>query len=190
MSSLVSLAAVLSFATHRSYAYFCSTLARAANANSNTLVFWMVNRIYQDRSILDRIREEIAPYAQTMAPEANGLPISEPARLTKLERDGLLHHCPLLKSIYIESLRVDTASWSLKVIKEDTILQSREKGAQPWLLRKGDYVHAAHDLHNTDPRYFPEPMVYKADRHITAEGSAEIGTIRPYGESTIFSKCS
>ena len=107
-----------------------------------------------------------------------------------LDAEGLCNNCPLLKSCYVECLRLDTASWSLKIIKQDFVLQSREKDAQGWLLKKGDYAHVAHDLHNTDPRYFHGPEVWKADRHIRIEGEGsekkavvDMGSIRPYGES-------
>ena len=174
----------------------------AANANSHTLVFWMLNHLYADRELLARIREEIAPYVEVAGAQRHaGVPLAEPPRITRIDRDGLCQRCPLLKSIYIECLRLDTASWSLKVVKQDAVLVSRgEKGAaapqqqqqqqqqpQAWQLRKGDYVHAAHDLHNTDPVYFPDPAEWRADRHVkidpeTGAATAEIGSIRPYGE--------
>lgn len=111
----------------------------AANANSNTLVFWMVNRIYSDRSVLAKLREEIAPYVEVIQAQ-NDLPIAEPPRISKLDVEGLCTKCPLLKSCYVECLRLDSASWSFKEVKQDFVLQSREKGSQPWLLKKGDYA--------------------------------------------------
>lgn len=160
----------------------------AANANSNALVFWMLNRIYADFALLTKLREEIQPYIKATQPEQT-LPIPEPPRMEIFAIDGLCDHCPLLKSCYIESLRVDTASWSFKVVKQDFAIQSRDKDAnQSWLLRKGEYAHAAHDLHNTDSSYFEDPMNWKADRHIKhdADGKAvgaDMGSIRPYGKS-------
>ncbi|CAK3833341.1 Cholesterol 7-alpha-monooxygenase [Lecanosticta acicola] len=156
----------------------------AANANSNALVFWMINRIYEDRALVAMIREEIAPYVEVQQQET-GLPISEPPRITKFDVEGLCNNCPLLKSCYVECLRVDTGSWSFKTIRQDFMLQSREKDAQAWLLRKGDYAHVAHDLHNTDPTYWNDPMVWRADRHIKYDdkkrGTTDMGSIRPYG---------
>ena len=161
------------------------SLLWAANANSNPLIFWMINRIYADPQVLAMVREEIMPYAKAVQPKREFL-IPEPPRIEEFDIEGLCANCPLLKSCYIESLRLDTASWSLKVVKQDFVLQPREKDAQAWLLRKGEYAHAAHDLHNTDPNYFENPMFWKADRHVKREddekkGSAEMGSIRPYG---------
>lgn len=162
------------------------SLLWASNANSNALVFWMLNRMYADTDLLGRIRAEIAPYVHAIQPTSE-LPIPEAPRLEKLDVEGLCAHCPLLKSCYIECLRVDAASWSFKAVKKDFVLQSREKDAQPWMLKKGQYAHAAHDLHNMDPEYFHDPSVWKADRHIkfdshTKRDVADMGSIRPYGE--------
>lgn len=162
-------------------------MAWAANANSNTLVFWMVNRIYSDRQLLAMLREETSPYVEIAHPPENDLPVPELPRISNIDVEGLCTKCPLLKSCYIEVLRLDSASWSFKEVKQDFVLKSRDQKDQPWLLKKGDYAHAAHDLHNTDPNYFENPMVFKADRHIKyngeGQGVAEMGTIRPYGKS-------
>ena len=157
----------------------------AANANSNSLVFWMVNRIYSDPSLLTRIREEITPFVAAVQPKQE-FPVPEPPRLEPFDVEGLCNSCPLLKSCYVESLRLDTASWSLKLVQQDFVLQSREKDAQGWMLKKGQYAHAAHDLHNTDPNYFEDPMTWKADRHVKFDGeqkkaNVDLGSIRPYG---------
>ena len=182
----------------RSRAAIEHSLMWAANANSNTLVFWMLNRIYADPALLSRLREEIATYVKAVQPKQD-FPVPEPPRIDVFNADGLCTNCPLLKSCYIESLRLDAASWSFKVVKQDFILQSREKEAHQWMLRKGDYAHAAHDLHNTDPNYFENPLVWKADRHVRYEtkgesSSVDMGSIRPYGMfccriSRIYAKC-
>ncbi|KAK5133166.1 hypothetical protein LTR08_008102 [Meristemomyces frigidus] len=169
----------------RARAAFEHSLLWAANANSDTLVFWMLNRIYADKVLLEMLREEMEPYVRAVQPES-GFPIAEPPQLENFDVDGLCANCPMLKSCYVECLRLDTASWSLKEVKQDFVLQSREKDGQGWLMRKGEYAHAAHDLHNTDPGYFDNPLVWKADRHVKYEGddkrgTADMGSIRPYG---------
>lgn len=161
------------------------SLMWAANANSNPLVFWMLNHIYADKDLLAQLREEIAPYVRVIQPKQE-LAVPELPRFEAFDVDALCTQCPLLKSCYIETLRLDAGVWSLKVVHEDFVLQTREKDAQSWLLRKGEYAHAAHDLHNTDPTYFPEPLAWKPERHIKysdddKKGTADMGSIRPYG---------
>lgn len=161
------------------------SLMWAANANSNALVFWMLCRIYADKELLDKVREEIKPYVRVVQPKQE-LAVPELPRFETFDVDALATKCPLLKSCYVECMRLDVRSWSLRVVQEDFVLQSREKDAQGWSLQKGDCVHAAHDLHSTDPAYYPDPMVWKGDRHIRnsddgKKGTADLGSIRPYG---------
>ncbi|KAK5001256.1 hypothetical protein LTR66_000033 [Elasticomyces elasticus] len=157
----------------------------ATNANANALVFWMLNRIYADKALLAMVRKEIEPYVKAVRPRME-FPIAEPTRLETFDVDALNSKCPLLKSCYIECLRLDCAPWSLKKVEQDFVLQDRDKNSQgAWLLRKGSYAHVAHDLHSTDPRYFDSPDEWRAHRHIKldekGERSADMGTIRPYG---------
>lgn len=163
-----------------------NALLWAANANSNPTVFWMLERIYPDKALLAMLREEIEPYVRAVQPKQE-FPIPDAPLLENLDVDGLCANCPLLKSCYIECLRLDAAPWSLKVAKQDFVLTPREKDAQGYMLRKGEYVHVAHDLHNTDPNAFENPDVFKADRHIkydeNGKGSADMGSMRPYGKS-------
>jgi len=105
----------------------------------------------------------------------------------KMDVERLCRQCPLLESCYVESLRLDSASWSLREVKQDFVLKSEEKEARGWQLRKGEYVHAAHDLHSTDAKCFGDPMVWKADRHIRnkygeKQDTTDMGSLRPYGE--------
>ncbi|KAK5167341.1 uncharacterized protein LTR77_007040 [Saxophila tyrrhenica] len=144
------------------------SLVWAANTNANALVFSMLHHIYASPEVLSRIRQEIAPFAQVVQPKQE-FPIPEPSRLESVDAGGLCEGCPLLKSCYTESLRLDTAPWSTRFVEQDCVLQSKE-GQTCWLLRKGEYVHAAHDLHGIDSEYFHDPLVWKADRHIRPDG--------------------
>ena len=153
----------------------------AANANANALVFWMLTRIYADAALLARVRAELRPVVRAARPpQAFGLP--EPPRFENFDVDALCARCPLLKSCYIECLRLDAASWSLKLVKRDFVLAEPDGTGEAWALRAGEYAHAAHALHNTDPAHFPDPGEWKGERHVRADGAAaDMGTIRPYG---------
>jgi cytochrome P450 len=164
---------------------FEEALLWATNAKSNTLIFWMLNRIYADKDLLARIRKEIAPYASAVQPKQE-FPVPEAPRWASFDVEGLCANCPLLKSCYLECLRLDTATWSQRVVQQDFVLEASEKRAQRWLLRKGEYADVAHELHNTDPNSFDDPMQWRADRHVRKmdnekTATADIGSLRPYG---------
>ncbi|KAG9757635.1 cytochrome P450, partial [Aureobasidium melanogenum] len=158
----------------------------AMNANANMLVFWMLNHIYADKKILSSLREEIAPFVHAVQPKQL-FNVPEPPRIDTFDHEALASKCPLLKSCYVESLRLDAATWSFRVMQEDLVLPaSRDKDAEKFFLKKGTYAHIAHSIHHTDPAYFDNPHVWRADRHIKREQgdeevSVSMGTIRPYG---------
>lgn len=172
------------------------SLLWAANANSNLLIFWLLNRLYASPSLLALIRAEIAPYIHAAQPAQNFL-IPEPPRWVTFDIEKLCTKCPLLKSCYIECLRLDTSAVSLKIVKQDLLLQphniktpnNSKADQQAYHIAAPSYAHAAHALHATDPTYFPEPETFKADRHISPPTSAspsqprtaEMGSHRPYG---------
>ncbi|KUI64608.1 25-hydroxycholesterol 7-alpha-hydroxylase [Cytospora mali] len=166
-------------------------LAWAMNANSNPFVFWLLWRIYSDAVLLSRIREEIEPYIVLEKPALGfGAAFNCALRIDTIDTDGLLNKCPLLKAAYIETLRVDVGSWSLKAIREDIIISDKENSAEKLLLRGGTYAHGAHELHHMNPDAFEDPTDWRIDRHIkwTAanekgekEPVVDMGSIRPYG---------
>jgi hypothetical protein len=177
----------LNFTMHERAALELSLLW-AMNANANMLVFWMLNHIYADDAVLAQVREEIAPFVHAVQPkQLFGVP--EPPQIGTFDHEALASKCPLLKSCYIESLRLDVAPWSFRVMQENLVLPaSKDKEAEKFMLKKGTYAHIAHSIHHTDPAYFDDPQVWRADRHIKREQgdeevSVNMGTIRPYGES-------
>ena len=174
-------------------AAFEVSLSWAMNANANPAVFWMLNHIYSDKILLDALRKEVAPYIHVAHPKQE-FAIPELPRLEHVDMEGLDTKCPLLKSSYIETLRHDVGSWSMKLMRQDYTLSSRDKTAEKFFLQKGTYAHVAHALHHKDPAYWIEPEEWKADRHVIYKTNdngekhktAEMGTVRPYGK---FSCC-
>ena len=99
--------------------------------------------------------------------------------------------CPLLKACYFETLRLDGEIRSARKIRRDNLVPGHETAStSAFKLKSGDYLHAFHYLHHSDPIYFEEPETFKPERFLVREGgSVEIsqGTLRPYGAG--FSMC-
>ncbi len=99
--------------------------------------------------------------------------------------------CPLLKACYFETLRLDGEIRSARKIRRDNLVPENETAStSAFKLKSGDYLHAFHYLHHSDPDYFEEPERFKPERFLVREGgSVEVGqgTLRPYGAG--FSMC-
>ncbi|KKO97598.1 hypothetical protein THAR02_10304 [Trichoderma harzianum] len=171
-------------------ASFDLALLWASVANSNPLISWMLFELYRDPVLLEQVREEIAPYVKAMQPKNEfGSAVWVPPVLEDMDIDGLITRCPLLKASYIETMRVYSCGWAMKMMYSDTVLEARGKGGESFLLKKGTYAHIPQELHQFDPQYFSNPTEWQAERHVreTVDESgnkvltAELGTMRPYG---------
>ena len=168
------------------------SLLWAMNANSGPLLFWMLLEIYRDPVLLEQIRDEISPYVKGVQPKNEfGMGVWISPSIETLDVDGLINHCPLLNSAYLETLRLYTGAWSLRRVQQDTTLHGAGKGHETYVLKKGTYAHASHELHQLDPSYFPNPREWQNVRHVKEKMDAsgkpvqtvDLGTIKPYGTS-------
>ncbi|KAI9785035.1 MAG: hypothetical protein M1839_001232 [Geoglossum umbratile] len=159
----------------------------AMNANANSLCFWMILRILATPGLVNCIRAETEPYVQASQPD-NVLGLAEPPTL-RISLAELRAGCPLLKSCYFETLRLDSAPWSVRhIVKDFTITEDEKNGpgdTRSFALKAGEYLGIPSDVHQSDPRYFPSPELFKADRFLVqkpgGKTEADIGTLRPYG---------
>ncbi|KAF1994862.1 cytochrome P450 [Amniculicola lignicola CBS 123094] len=100
------------------------------NVNAGISTFWVVNNIFSRPSLLVEIREEIAAHAVT-APKT--------ISFAKL-RDA----CPLLNSVYRETLRNTANLTSARWVKADTLI------ADTYLLKANTVVQIAGPIIHTD----------------------------------------
>ena len=136
----------------------------AMNVNANPVIYWMVWYIFSDPSLLQEIRQEVAPYVQFQQPAASGLPIKEQPKLD-IDLAALWNKCPLLKGAFFETMRLEAASMSYKMLLDDFVVREDEldarllgkKEPQSWLLKKGELVCVPHGVHQGDEKYFHDP---------------------------------
>ncbi|KAI9850699.1 MAG: hypothetical protein M1838_005263 [Thelocarpon superellum] len=96
----------------------------AMNVNANVLCVWMILRILSTPHLVQRVRVETAPYVVvTHDPPIHGM--SSPPRVT-ISDEGLATKCPLFKACYLETLRLDSAPWSIKHVTKDFTITENE----------------------------------------------------------------
>tara|TARA_R110002060_G_scaffold28760_1_gene38901 strand:+ start:370 stop:969 length:600 start_codon:yes stop_codon:yes gene_type:complete len=68
------------------------------------LIFWQIFHILSTPNLLSRLRNELAPYANITKPFSIGAIFEAPKMA--LTREALAEKCPLLRSTYLETLRL------------------------------------------------------------------------------------
>lgn len=161
------------------------------NTNVNNLVFWMLISIWATPGLVDRIREEMVPFARAWQPEKLFALPELPRLETNLE--GLVHSCPLLKACYYECLRLHSAPASVRSIRKDfelTPIQDNIDSYVPstsYVLKAGTFVTVLLNVHQNDARTVESPNEFRPERFLIASGSkegqrtADPGTLRPWG---------
>ncbi|KAH8598027.1 cytochrome P450 [Bisporella sp. PMI_857] len=160
------------------------TVIWALIVNSNLLVYWQLLHILATPGLVERIRSEVAPYVQIEKPYAIGS-FSEAPKL-KLSSEELAKGCPLLKSTYLEALRMSAQPWSVRDVATDFVIPGDKRTSSPsFQIRKGQYITIPHDLHMRDPKYFKDPLRFDPERFLVKKDdgtlTTDIGTMRPYG---------
>ena len=142
----------------------------AMNANANQIVFWVLYYVYQQPSLRSEILDEIAAYVQPVK-EPSDLPVPEAPRLS-IDLKGLLRNCPLLKGVYLETLRLEAAGPSFTTVRETfTVTESTHDAAaegkdqpQTYIFPRGANVLLPHHVHAMDEGYFRNPTSFNPRR--------------------------
>ncbi|KUJ18102.1 cytochrome P450 [Mollisia scopiformis] len=136
--------------------------------NANKVIFWMLLHIISNPDLLETVRKEIKPYAQVTRSGFDSL---------KLDVEGLLKSCPILKSCFFESMRLYTAGVSYKkVLQNVTLTESAEDAAtfgkprpQTYHIKTGDFLIIPEATLQTDPRLWKDPSVFWPERYLVPD---------------------
>ncbi|KAL4952868.1 RNA12 protein-domain-containing protein [Aspergillus filifer] len=166
----------------------------AMNGNSPNIVFYHLLRLYTNRTLMEDIRKEIAPFVQVSRPtrEETGFPILEAPRLS-IDVDKL-ETCELLKASFYETLRLDSAGLSFRQLTSDLTVTETEEEAKiagrssqrSYFLKKDDLLIIPHGVVHNDPTYFSNPNQFDHLRFlktdpVTGERRAKFDTMTPFG---------
>jgi cytochrome P450 len=148
----------------------------------------MLLHIWTTPGLAKQVRDEINIYAKaTQPPRDFGIP--EPPRL-KIDIDGLVKSCPLLKACFYECVRLYSTPTSVRTVSKDIIIRGDHgDGVEPpkSSLDAGSIIAASSSLHHYDPDSFKDPKVFRPIRYLkpNKDGKGQqtfvAGTIKPWG---------
>ena len=159
------------------------------NANANSLVFWILVHIWAIPGLVEEVRREIDPFTGGLA--SRQAPLRN-AHL-KINIDGIIRSCPLLKACYFETLRLDHEPTSIRHIEKDLTVPSHSvddlsidaPSVATHVFKAGTFVTIPHCIHQRDPKCFPDPLVFDKDRFLTRDGNGKLvaraSSLKPWG---------
>lgn len=147
--------------------------------NTIPTAFWMIYYIFSDPTILEDLRVEIGAIIDTSINNADE-PVQRTMDLTSIKGD-----CPLLSSVFQETLRCRSIGSSTREVLNDTILADR------YLLKKGAVIQIPSLVVHADSTIWgPTVAKFDARRFIQPEGKdagahkQHAGASRAFGGGT------
>jgi cytochrome P450 len=140
--------------THDDLGSFEIGVVVAAAMNSVEAMFWMLCYLFSDPALLDEVREEI-----------NGIANREGEEIC-LDVSQLQRDCPLLVSVWQETLRMANVAVSSRMVVEDVMLNDT------YLLRKNSVVQIpARVMHNSPAIWGPDAHIFNGKRFLKSNTS-------------------
>ncbi|KAL1618567.1 hypothetical protein SLS56_010495 [Neofusicoccum ribis] len=146
------------------------------NANTQPTVFWFILFIYSTPGLVQQLRAEVAPHITTTdGPE--GLSI------TRFDHDAIAKDCQLLKSSFLETLRLTDEPTSIRHVSRPLTVVD---GMHEHSIRPGTWISVPHSVAHRDASVFPSPQDFIPERFIekdsvTGKRAARYGRLKPWG---------
>lgn len=134
------------------------------NANAYRSAFWTLAYVLQDQSLVAALREEISPvFAQCT---------------TNL--GPRIENCSLLESVYLESLRLSSASATIRTVRNTTTVGD-------FTLRKGIEVIVPYSqLHFDKSVWGPSPAQFNPERFLKNSHLKQSPSFKPFGGGSTY----
>lgn len=139
--------------------------------NIHILTFWMVALVFGDPELLALLRAEL-----------DGLALVSEGILT-INTASILHRCPLLNSVWLETLRVSSSTISSRAVLSDTNLPTGH------LLKKGAHIIiSAGAIHRSPSVWGPDAGSFNPQRFLDAGAlsGARKTALLPFGGGTAY----
>ncbi|KAM0434013.1 hypothetical protein ACHAPT_003957 [Fusarium lateritium] len=137
------------------------------NANTQPVLFWFLAYVYSTQGLVDRVRDDIAPYVKLS-------PTDPPV----LDIPGLSNNCQLLKACIFETYRMVNEPTSIRHLERAVTISDSGFRHE---LKAGTFISVPHSLTNHDPSVYEDPDKFVPERFLEADGLARYGQLRPWG---------
>ncbi|KAJ8012223.1 hypothetical protein DPEC_G00066460 [Dallia pectoralis] len=142
---------------------FMLLLLWASQSNTGPSSFWLLLYLMKHPDAMRAVRQEVEKVLKETGQE-----VKDGAPLVDLTRDMLLQ-TPILDSAVEETLRLTTAPILTRAVIKDMSLKMAD--GNEYCLREGDRLAMfPHTAVQKDPNIHPDPLSFKYDRFLTAEG--------------------
>lgn len=161
------------------------------STKSSTIIFWMLIHILAAPGLIGKVRDEIHSFTKaTQPPQVFGIP--EPTRL-KIDIEGLIHSCPLLKACFYECVRLHSTATSVRSVSNPIEVHAPPEEAttipplRSYVLEAGNLVATPLGLRCNDPSYDRCGDVFDPSRFLGPSENDGIrqtaaeGTLKPWG---------
>jgi hypothetical protein len=151
-------------------------LALMWNVNSpHLLSFWLLLHLISDQTLLSHVQNETSKYVKAIQePPVMGFAV--PPKVT-IDAEGLVTNCPLLKSAFIETVRLYSRGLHASKVTEDFVVEVQTEKTfvkrDKWAMVKGEFIDVPFWLSNTDTATFSNPGDFDADRHLETTDKGE-----------------
>ena len=131
----------------------------------NVLAFWLIAHLMFDEDMLSRVRAETKPFVDAVQPAAI-LGFSVPPNL-KIDAEGMLTKCPLLRSCWLETVRLYARGLDSRRVTESFTTEDKSAtGTDKWWFEKNEYVTTPLWVANTDEAVWRDARTWIGDRHV------------------------
>ncbi|KAF4967272.1 hypothetical protein FSARC_5184 [Fusarium sarcochroum] len=145
------------------------------NANTQPVLFWFITHVFSTPGLVERVREEIAPYVI--------LSKGDRPEIASIDLPGLFRNCQLVKACIYETYRMVNEPTSLRCLARPI---SIDDGDLKHNLDEGTFISVPLALSNKDPSIYAEPDKFVPDRFLetdpeTGKSTAKYGRLKPWG---------
>ncbi|KIW13148.1 hypothetical protein PV08_08335 [Exophiala spinifera] len=175
-------------------------LDRNRNANTQSLLFWLLVYVYSTPGLCARIREEMEPYVDIAVTASTG--DGNRSEITSVDASGLCRDCVLLKACVFETCRMANEATSIRYVarpftinETDGAVTTTASATRAHKLERGMFVSVPHSLGQRDPSVYVDPDKFNPDRFLEVDQRdsngtlvARYGRLKPWGSGAAMCK--